>query len=232
MRRARGRDSPIRLLFDELLERHGPQGWWPLYDPRTGTLRYHPGDYSLPGGARRLEVIVGAVLTQNTSWRNVVPALHGLRRARALDWATLLELGAEQLEELIRSSGYFRQKARKLREVAACFHALRRRPRRPELLALWGVGPETADSILLYAYGTPVMVVDAYLRRVLARRGFEHEASLPYEKLRVWVEAQVTADPAHLNELHALVVVEGKRLRSYDSNPPASRSRRASKSVR
>lgn len=208
----RGALTPVRTLYDELLARHGPQGWWPLYDAQARVLRYHPGDYSVPRGPRRVEVIAGAVLAQNTSWRNVVGALEQLHAAGALDWGRLLRLSAAALEQLIRPSGYFRQKARKLREVAALFSRLRRTPRREELLALWGVGPETADSILLYAYGVPVMVVDTYLRRVLAHRGFGAQASLPYEELRAWVESQVPADPAALNELHALAVAEGKRL--------------------
>lgn len=208
----RGAQTPVRALYDELLAHHGPQGWWPLYDARARLLRYHPGDYSVPRGPRRVEVIVGAVLTQNTSWRNVVGALERLHAADALDWGTLLRIPASELEELIRPSGYFRQKARRLKEVAACFSRLCRAPRREELLRLWGVGPETADSILLYAYGVPVMVVDAYLRRVLAHRGFEGEASLAYEELRAWVESQVPTEPAYLNELHALAVAEGKRL--------------------
>ncbi|MBI4539045.1 MAG: endonuclease III domain-containing protein [Gemmatimonadetes bacterium] len=210
---ARRASAPIRALYVELLARYGPQGWWPLYDPAGGTLRYHPGDHGVPRGARRVEVIVGSILAQNTSWQNVERALSQMHAAGVLDWETLLECPSRELEMLIRPSGYFRQKARKLREAAAYFRLLRHPPARVELLTLWGIGPETADSILLYAFGVPVAVVDTYLRRVLARRGYVREAALRYEGLRNWIEAQVPAEPAYLNELHALVVAEGKTLR-------------------
>lgn len=206
--------SAIARLHAELLARHGPQGWWPLFQRSSRSVRYHPTDYSVPRGQSRVEVIVGAVLAQNTSWQNVVRALAQIHEARAMSWRALVEMRVSRLERLVRPAGYFRQKARKLKEVARFFHSRRGAPRRAQLLALWGVGPETADSILLYAYGVPVMIVDAYLRRVLARRGFEQEAAWSYEDLRTWIEDQLPPDHGALNEFHALLVAEGKALRA------------------
>src|SRR5438270_104044 len=148
--------------YKSLLSRYGPQNWWPAQS--------------------RFEVIMGAYLTQNTNWGNVEKAMSNLRRARALGLKALRELPLRKLEELVRPSGYFRQKARKLkifidfldRKYSGSLDRMFSQPTdklRAELLELNGVGPETADSILLYAGNHPVFVVDAYTRRVLERHG-------------------------------------------------------------
>ena len=181
--------------------RFGPQHWWPA---RT-----------------RFEVVVGAILTQNTAWSNVEHALAALRSLRLLTPARLAGLPLRRLAELIRPSGYFRVKALRLR---AFLRYLRRRyhgslnlmsrapldPLRGELLAVPGIGPETADSILLYALGRPVFVVDAYTRRVLSRhRLLPHEAD--YEEARAFFERHLPSDPRLFNEYHALLVAVGKQ---------------------
>ena len=189
----------IAAAFDVLLAAYGPQHWWPA---RTA-----------------FEVVVGAVLTQNTAWTNVERAIRNLRGARALSLRGLRALPAERLEELIRPAGYFRQKARALRAVADFVQAsggLARLARRPivearrDLLAVRGVGPETADSILLYALGRPVFVVDAYTRRIFERLGVLWGGE-PYEEVRALFEAAMSQDAAALNELHALLVEHAKR---------------------
>lgn len=203
----------IRSLYDDLLERHGRQGWWPLWDRDAGRLRYRPGEYSVPDGRRRVEVVTGTILAQNTSWRGASRAVGNLVRAGLDRWGALAGESTQGLERLVRPARFYRQKARRLRSAAEFFGEREdRTPERGELLDLRGVGPETADSILLYAYGVPVAVVDAYLRRVLRDRGRADVAEGTYEELRGWVEGRMPDEAPVLNELHALVVAEGKRI--------------------
>jgi endonuclease-3 related protein len=186
--------------YDALLGAHGGQNWWPARS--------------------RFEVIVGAILTQNTSWTNVERAIVALRRESLLSVRALEEIPEDTLAELIRSSGYFRQKARKLK---AFVHFLRinyqgslsrmfRVPTaalREQLLSVHGIGPETADSILLYAGDHPVFVVDAYTRRLLQRHGRAHERDT-YEEIRALFQRSLPADAGLFNEYHALIVHTGK----------------------
>lgn len=167
-------EEQIRAYYDALCDAWGPQHWWPA---RT-----------------RFEVIVGAYLTQNTSWKNVEIALRRLRAAGRLSLAGIRAIPLEQLEAVIRPAGYFRQKAAALKTFVAFVDqyyggSLRRlfaqptQKLRPELLSLNGVGPETADSILLYAGQHPVFVIDTYTRRILERHGIA-PANTKYEELR------------------------------------------------
>ncbi len=166
-----------------MLRRWGPQNWWPAQS--------------------RFEVIVGAYLTQNTNWLNVEKAMMNLRKARALSPKAIREIPLESLQELIRPSGYFRQKAIKLKifvefldgKYAGSLDRMFAQPTaqlRDELLALNGVGPETADSILLYAGNHPVFVVDAYTRRILERHGLITPAT-KYEEIRAMMELAVSS---------------------------------------
>lgn len=168
----------VRKIYRRLQRTLGPQHWWPA--------------------ETRFEVIVGAILTQNTSWTNVERALTKLRHANALSVEGVRALPLAELEQLVRSSGYFRQKAERLKgfvefldehydgSLAAMFSTPTVRLRE-ELLALKGVGPETADSILLYAGGHEIFVVDAYTRRIFERHALI-EARASYDELRVLVE--------------------------------------------
>ncbi|MGA2511859.1 MAG: endonuclease III domain-containing protein [Candidatus Acidiferrales bacterium] len=178
----------------------GPQHWWP--------------------GKTQFEIIVGAILTQNTAWKNVERAIANLREAGLLSPAAIEKAPLPRLERLIRSSGYYRQKARKLKAFCHFLRAeyggsLKRMfetptmPLREKLLGVFGVGPETADSILLYAGGHPVFVVDAYTKRVLARHGWAHEKS-KYDDVRWMFERQFPGDVKRFNEFHALIVNTGK----------------------
>jgi endonuclease-3 related protein len=190
----------LREYFDVLHRAHGDQNWWP---------------------ARcRFEVIIGAILTQNTSWTNVERAIVALRREKLLSPRALEEVSEGKLAELIRSSGYYRQKARKLKAFVGFLRtnyqgSLDRMFRvqtnvlREQLLAVYGIGPETADSILLYAGAHPVFVVDAYTRRMLQRHGLANEWDT-YEEIRGLFERSLPADPELFNEYHALIVHTGK----------------------
>lgn len=164
--------------------------------------------------------MVGAVLTQNTAWRNVEQAITNLRTARLLDAGAIIHAPLARLATLLKPSGYFNVKARRLRSLCAWytahggFSALRRwqtRRLRSELLAVHGVGPETADDILLYAFRRPIFVIDAYTRRLFKRLGLidGHEG---YEALRADVERHLTGDDqaALFNEFHALIVIHAK----------------------
>jgi endonuclease-3 related protein len=190
----------LREYFDVLHRAYGDQNWWPA---RT-----------------RFEVIVGAILTQNTSWTNVERAIVALRREKLLSVSAIEGIPETILAELIRSSGYYRQKARKLKAFVAfvrtnyqgSLEKMFRVPTnvlREELLSVHGIGPETADSILLYAGTHPVFVVDAYTRRILQRHGLAEERST-YEELRGLFERSLPTDPQVFNEYHALIVHTGK----------------------
>jgi endonuclease-3 related protein len=168
----------LRLYYRTLLRTWGRQHWWPARS--------------------RFEVIVGAYLTQDTAWTNVERALHGLRAAGVLSMKGIRAAPLPQLEGMIRSAGYFRQKARRLKQFVAFLDdrygaSLSRMFASPtgklreELLALEGIGPETADSILLYAGQRPVFVVDAYTRRVFDRHGIL-PTNASYEHIRSLVE--------------------------------------------
>ena len=178
-----GTENELRRYYRALYEAWGRQHWWPAKTP--------------------FEVIVGAYLTQNTAWTNVERALTNLRAADALTVAGVRNVRLAKLERLIRPSGYFRQKARRLKTFVAfldrqydgslqkLFSQSTERLRN-ELLGLNGVGPETADSILLYAGNHPVFVVDAYTRRILERHKILPEKT-DYEEIRELFERALSA---------------------------------------
>lgn len=211
--------ASVRTIYASLLSSYGPQGWWPLSShegtnpTKTGSSRgYHPGDYSLPKtSSERFEVCAGAILTQNSSWPNAEKAINNLAEASALSPEKIIELPALELAALIKPSGYFNQKARKLQGFARFYLYLGgRTPKRAELLALWGIGPETADSILLYAYHSPEFVVDAYTKRIASRLGLAKETSSYDEVKAVFVDGLPTRFE-YYNECHALLVEHAKR---------------------
>jgi len=181
---------------------YGPQHWWP--------------------GRTRFEIIVGAILTQNTSWTNVERAIANLRREKLLAIPAMLNIPTPRLARLIRSSGYFRQKAKKLKaftrfvqqQFSGSLSRMFRVPTetlRQQLLAVHGIGPETADSILLYAGNHPVFVVDAYTRRILERHALASPKS-KYDEIQLLFEQNLLPDPQLFNEFHALIVRTGKYL--------------------
>ena len=197
---AYGAHSDLQPYYDALFAHLGPQNWWPAKTP--------------------FEVIVGAILTQNTSWTNVERAITNLRREHLLTPRALERVPSARLASLIRSSGYFRQKAKKLKAFVRFLRAehsgsLARMFQMPtaelreKLLAVHGIGPETADSILLYAAKKHVFVVDAYTKRIFSRHGFVSE-DVPYEELRSLIESALPREVSRYNEFHALLVMVGK----------------------
>jgi endonuclease III related protein len=163
---------------------------------------------------------VGAILTQNTSWTNVERAIRNLRSHNLLNPAAIERVSQTRLASLIRSSGYFRQKARKLKAFVhflkenhgASLTRMFRTPTtalRQQLLGVHGIGPETADSILLYAGNHPVFVVDAYTRRILQRHNLAHGKE-SYDEIRMLFEQSLPSSSLLFNEYHALIVHTGK----------------------
>ncbi len=187
-------------IYQMLFESFGPQHWWP--------------------GETQFEIITGAILTQNTNWANVEKAIANLKSADLLEPDKLHQLNASQLAELIRPAGYFNIKTKRLKNFLSWFFSnydgrlenLENSDTdslRAELLAVKGIGPETADSILLYALGRPVFVVDAYTARVAVRHGLI-EANAGYEQLRELFQSNLPQDVQLFNEYHALLVRVGK----------------------
>jgi len=187
--------DPISL-YEGLFAALGPQEWWPA---RT-----------------KFEVIVGAVLVQNTAWKNVERAITNLRKAKKLTPRALAAMPQDELSELIRPAGYYRMKARRLKNVVGFITeqyggSLKRMFATPlpelreALLAIHGVGPETADSILLYAGDLPSFVIDAYTLRILRRHGWAGETD-GYAELKQFFEDRLPADAALFNEYHAMFV--------------------------
>ncbi len=190
----------INDIYQRLWEAYGPQAWWPADTP--------------------LEVMVGAVLTQNTNWRGVEKSITNLRHSGLLSIDNLNDVETNKLAGLIRPSGYFNLKAVRLKNLISFvvndyggdLEVMGREETdklRRELLAVKGVGPETADSILLYGFNKPTFVIDTYTRRVLSRHGFV-ESNAPYEELQGLFSQHLPADASIFNEYHALLVKLGK----------------------
>ncbi len=188
-------------IYHLLLDAFGPQHWWP--------------------GETPFEIALGAILTQNTSWSNVERAIANLKAAGLLDANRLHTLDMEQLETLIRPAGYFRVKAKRLRNFTTWLcdryegdmqnlEAVATNRLREELLAISGIGPETADSILLYALNRPVFVVDTYTARVMVRHGLIAPEELDYSRLQDLFTSNLEPDVPLFNEFHALLVRAGK----------------------
>ena len=186
--------------YERMLAKFGPQRWWPGDSP--------------------FEIMVGAVLVQNTAWRNVEQAINNLRDARVMEPQSLFNVPPEELAELIRPAGYYQLKTKRLRNLLRflveehdgsleSMFSIGLPSLREQLLAINGIGPETADAILLYAGGLPTFVVDTYSHRILARHGWlDYDAS--YDDIKDYFESTLPDDPALYNEYHALLVRIGK----------------------
>jgi len=219
-------------MYEAMRRRYGRQNWWPV-------------SAHLPAGDRELEICVGAILTQNTNWKNVEAALTNLMDAGCMSIAALHAVPREQLAGLIRPAGYFNVKAKRLKNFIARVHegfdddieAFLARPTaelREDLLGINGVGRETADSIILYAAGKCSFVVDAYTYRILLRHGLIWEED-DYEAIKELFESHVPQRVELYNDYHAQLVVVGKThcrprarcegcpLAGFDHDPEAGR---------
>ena len=193
--------NKIQKVYNILLKEFKHQGWWPI------NLKYLPEDYSKPGTEEEiLEICFGAILTQNTSWKNVEKALINLQKNNLFNLKKLQKIDVKKLAEIIKSSGYNNQKARKIKEFIN-FLESKKGITRENLLNVWGIGPETADSILLYSYKKPYFVIDAYTKRIFNRLGFKETR---YEDLQNLFTKNLEKDYKIYNEYHALLVKLGK----------------------
>ena len=176
--------------------------WWPV------SKKFRPAEF---------EIVVGAVLTQNTNWRNVEKALDNLIKAKVLTAKQIAEIPTSDLEKLIRPSGFYKQKAKRLKDVAKFIHGYKgnfyKEATRMELLDIKGIGRETADAILLFACGMPFFVVDAYTRCLLARLKMINGKE-DYDKIKEMFESALKKDVELYKEFHALIVEHEKRIRS------------------
>lgn len=206
-------------IFKNFFKSYGPQGWWPLTGckgsnpTKTGSLKgYHPGDYTFPHTPdQKFEIAAGAVLTQNTSWSQAEKAVLSLKKSGLLSPMEILKADSQVLGEKVKPAGYFNQKSKKLKCLSEFWSSLGKDPpSRDSLLSLWGIGPETADSILLYVFKIPVFVVDAYTRRIFSRLGFI-SAKADYEEIRSLFESRLTSEYSLFQEYHALIVEHAKR---------------------
>jgi len=189
----------LKEIYRRLLTAYGPQHWWPADEP--------------------FEVMVGAVLTQSTAWANVEKAINNLKAADSMAPDALRRLSLEDLAALVRPSGYYTIKAHKLKALVewlglqdddlAKLSADGADRLRRELLAIYGIGDETADSILLYAFGKPAFVIDAYTRRIIDRIGISPSGKRYSDYQRLFMD-NLRKDVAIFNEYHALFVEHGK----------------------
>lgn len=197
-----GNRTVIMKIYNTLLKHFGPQNWWPIQE---GTSR-EPGQLS---DNEKFEVCAGAILTQNTSWKNVERALANLLDNELLSAQAMQRMPENELAELIRPAGYYNQKAERLKLFARALANLRIDvPTRENLLNITGIGPETADSILLYAYEQPRFVIDAYTRRVFSRLGLAKE-DMKYKELQKLFHDSILPKEENVGvykEFHALIV--------------------------
>lgn len=191
----------LRTIYRTLYRAYGPQHWWPA---RSAT-----------------EVVVGTILTQNTAWTNAERAIKNLRDAKALSFVALRDLPEEELAKIIRPSGAFRVKAARLKALVTSLWEHHRgslrsllmgdiETARTRLLSIHGIGPETADAILLYAGNRPTFVVDAYTLRIL-RRHYLCDSNADYDSVRRLFQGALPGDARLFNEYHALLVAVGKK---------------------
>jgi len=190
--------NKIKLIYDKLFEAFGPQNWWP--------------------GDTDFEVCIGAILTQNTNWQNVEKAIKNLKDNKILSLKNLKEVNTKKLASLIRPSGYYNQKAKKLKNFVNYVYKnyngslkgfFGSENLRSELLSINGIGPETADSIILYAAKKPIFVIDAYTKRIFSRLGYAEQS---YEALQELFMKNLGKNERLFNEYHALIVHLGKNL--------------------
>lgn len=201
----------LRAIHRKLMEEYGPQGWWPVL--QRGELKYFPRDYSIPRtDAQRFEITIGALLTQNASWKNAAQALMNLKAAGTLSPRKILKAPKARLEKLVRPARYYRQKAERLKLLAKAYLGLS--PKMPteelrkKLLGVKGVGNETADSILLYAFKRPVFMIDAYTVRLCRKHKLCRAKT--YGEHRKFFEENLPKDRELFNEFHALIVRWGQ----------------------
>lgn len=202
-------------IYGLLVDNYGAQGWWPVTPEGMVYPEYSGG----PKNQKQIfEVMFGAILAQNTSWKNVEKAISELNKKTLFDVDKILAISQDELAQVIRSSGYYNQKARKLKYLCSF---LKENPLnelnkcslgilKEKLLAVSGIGKETADSIMLYSLGMPIFIIDAYSVRIFSRIGLCSK-KVTYDGLQCMIEQNLDKDAQVFNEYHALLVEHAKR---------------------
>lgn len=201
----------VKTIYNQLLKKYGPQGWWPIF---TASDSHNPTPFRDPA----FEIAVGAMLTQNTAWKNVAKAIENLYNAKALTPVRILKIPAKKLQTLIRPAGYFKQKTKKLKLFSEWLvnefkgditklKCYKLHVTRYKLLAQWGIGKETADSIILYVLNKPIFVIDEYTRRLCKKYGVVYNT---YEEYQKFFESKLPRNTKLFQEFHALIVTNGK----------------------
>ena len=205
-------------LFKKFSQEFGSQNWWPVTE--KGAISPSYKKRSKLTEKQKLEICLGAILTQNTSWKNVEKAIIELNKQKMVDCKKIVKAENKKITELIRTTGYFNQKAKKLKKFSC--HLLKNyngkinsflekplEELRKELLSIHGIGKETADSIILYAAEKPVFVVDAYTKRIVER--YYGKKNMSYESVKIFFESSLGKNAFAFNEMHALLVEFAKR---------------------
>ena len=207
--------NKISLIYNNLYSHFAPQHWWPVTEEGKFYPRYSGGPKT---EKQQLEVCFGAILTQNTSWKNVEKAIYNLNKNNLINVKKILNINNKKLAEIIKSSGYHNQKAKKLKNF--CYFLLKNyngklgllfkndvEELRKQLLSVNGIGPETGDSIILYAAKKSIFVVDAYTKRIFSRIGYKEKTYDEFQKLFM---SSLPNSERLFNEYHALIVELGK----------------------
>ncbi len=185
----------VKRTYKLLLETYGYQDWWPVHE----------------GSDKFLEISIGAILTQNTNWRNVEKAIKNLLKENLLDWETLSQIEEEKLKECIKPAGFYNQKAKTIKEFVRTIKDINRdRITRELLLSIKGIGNETADSILLYGPEKPFFVIDSYTKRLFYRLGIINKKNIKYEELQSFIIERIERDIEVYKQYHALIVEHSK----------------------
>jgi endonuclease-3 related protein len=190
----------IEIVYKQLFDHYGPQNWWPADS--------------------QIEVIIGAILTQAVNWSNVEKAISNLKEANLVNLKKLKEVKEKRLAELIKPSGYYNMKAKKLKSFVSYlddnydlnlnkFNKGKPETIRKKLIDIYGIGPETADSIMLYAFNQSKFVIDTYTKRIISRIGYTSE-DVSYDKLKALFEKNLENDAKLFNEYHSLLVKHAK----------------------
>lgn len=226
------RSKTLLSIYHRLFALYGEQGWWPVcHDLNSDDNRenyqnsYHIGRYDYPRDDKdRLEICIGAILTQNTNWLNVVKALEVLKQEKMFSIPALQKVDEESLAVMIRSAGYFRQKTGYLKNLVRFLkehsfqelESMEKQTARKKLLAIKGIGPETADCMLLYALNHCSFVVDAYTKRFMESLQLMPKKE-DYHSIQALFETSIPRDLKIYQEYHALIVEHGKRF--YSKKP-------------
>ncbi len=208
----------ISQIYSKLLDFFGSQGWWPVVNDKNLLCEYH--NNAPKNEAEALEICFGAILAQNTNWKNAEKAIINLNKNNLISIGKIIKIKEQKLAEIIKSSGYHNQKSKKLKnfcqflsenydgKLQKLFQSNIKKLR-DELLSISGIGPETADSIILYAAKKPIFVVDAYTKRIIGRIGYNEKT---YDELQNLFMNSLPNNEKLFNEYHALLVELGKNI--------------------